>query len=77
MIRFLCLTLFLCLRFKNCLKLEGSVTSRIIGHVFFDVVNTPCFEAREEVVCLRRVWWGPCIERGVRRSLQWRDLTWS
>merc|ERR1719447_553961 len=31
-------------RFKNCLKLEGSLISNVVGYLFFEVVNTPCFE---------------------------------
>jgi len=64
-------------RFRNCLRLEGSVISNVVGYLFFEVVNTPCFEEEEKLVCVASTWWGQCRGWKMVKHLTWRDLSWS
>jgi secretory phospholipase A2 len=64
------------LRFRNCLKLENSDVSNMVGRMFFEVVNTPCYDWGEEDVCLGRTWWGRCKGYGQQSRLRWVDLYW-
>ena len=51
--------LFSC-RFRNCLKLVRTQAADIVGNLFFNVINIPCFVFSKEPVCTARNWWGRC-----------------
>ena len=45
-------------RFRNCLKLARTQAADIVGNLFFNVINIPCFVFSKEAVCTARNWWG-------------------
>jgi len=47
-------------RFRNCLKLVRTQAADIVGNLFFNVINIPCFVFSQEAVCTARNWWGRC-----------------
>lgn len=48
------------LRFRQCLREAGSGLANLVGKIYFNVVNTECFDLRRERRCARRSWWGSC-----------------
>jgi len=46
--------------FLECLKSANTSTSSMVGKVYFNVVNTECFELSLQKTCTRRSWWGGC-----------------
>lgn len=47
-------------RFQQCLKEANSGAANLIGKVYFNVVNSQCFELKRERICAQRSWWGSC-----------------
>ena len=56
-------------RFRNCLKLVRTQAADLVGNLFFNVINIPCFVFSQEPVCTSRNWWGRWVEALWRRHL--------
>jgi len=59
-------------RFRNCLKLARTQSADIVGNLFFNVINIPCFVFSQERVCTERSWWGRCAREEDRPGAVWR-----
>ncbi|KAM8976405.1 protein PROCA1 [Pelodytes ibericus] len=47
-------------KFKECLREVNDTTSRVVGQAFFNVIQVPCFEFKEQDQCMERYWYGWC-----------------
>lgn len=48
----------LCGRFRQCLQNQRDSVSDLVGVVFFNVLETPCFVVEEQEACVAWYWWG-------------------
>ena len=51
--------------------------SEVLGQLFFEFVNTPCYEEHSEEVCLDWTWWGQCKGWARVNRFKWKDLKWN
>ena len=49
-------------QFQNCLRLEGSEKSRLVGQLYFSYFNSRCFTLKPGQICSEKTWWGRCIK---------------
>ncbi|XP_063797652.1 group 3 secretory phospholipase A2 [Pseudophryne corroboree] len=47
-------------RFRLCLQAINDAISTLVGIMFFNVLEMPCFSLREEEQCVEWHWWGGC-----------------
>jgi len=47
-------------QFLDCLQTANTSTSAMVGKVYFNVVNTECFDLKLQKTCSKRSWWGGC-----------------
>lgn len=59
-------------RFRSCLKMTSSKSGDIVGNLFFNIANIPCFVFKKAEVCVERNWWGSCLQTKVIDKAQWR-----
>ncbi len=50
-------------RFRSCLKMASSRTADMVGRMFFNMVQIPCFTFEEADVCTLWTWWGRCKKK--------------
>ncbi|ELK31535.1 Group 3 secretory phospholipase A2 [Myotis davidii] len=51
-------------RFRQCLQNQRDSVSDLVGVVFFNVLETPCFVLEEQEACVAWYWWGGCRTYG-------------
>merc|ERR1712243_284107 len=51
-------------RFRSCLKMARTTAADIVGNLFFNTINIPCFTFSAEKTCSARNWWGRYFTRG-------------
>ncbi|XP_075069117.1 group 3 secretory phospholipase A2 [Mixophyes fleayi] len=51
-------------RFRLCLHAVNDTVSTIVGIMFFNILEMPCFTLREEEQCVKWHWWGGCKTNG-------------
>ncbi|XP_040272655.1 group 3 secretory phospholipase A2 [Bufo bufo] len=51
-------------RFRQCLHALNDAVSTLVGIVFFNILEMPCFSLREEEQCVEWHWWGGCKKNG-------------
>merc|ERR1711988_238974 len=59
-------------RFRNCLKLVRTQAADLVGNLFFNVINIPCFVFSQEPVCTSRNWWGRCTLKEEKPVAIWK-----
>jgi len=59
-------------RFRSCLKMARTMAADIVGNLFFNTINIPCFTFSKEKVCSARNWWGLCTSQEESFSAVWR-----
>lgn len=59
-------------RFRNCLKLARTQAADLVGNLFFNVINIPCFVFSKEAVCTARNWWGRCTMEEKKPVAIWK-----
>merc|ERR1712117_32912 len=59
-------------RFRSCLKMARTQAADIVGNLFFNIADIPCFVFSKEVVCTNRNWWGRCISEEEKMTAVWR-----
>merc|ERR1711934_397586 len=59
-------------RFRNCLKVARTQAADIVGNLFFNVINIPCFVFSKEPVCTARNWWGRCTLKEEKPVAIWK-----
>ncbi|XP_066298090.1 uncharacterized protein [Branchiostoma lanceolatum] len=52
-------------RFYNCLQTTRNPVANMVGKIFFNAGQPPCFDLNEEHGCLKRSWWGGCYKYGM------------
>ncbi|XP_068096850.1 group 3 secretory phospholipase A2 [Hyperolius riggenbachi] len=52
------------LRFRQCLQSQNDTISTLVGMMFFNILEMPCFTLREEEQCVDWHWWGGCKRNG-------------
>ncbi|KAI8507230.1 Phospholipase A2 [Branchiostoma belcheri] len=52
-------------RFYNCLQSTRNPVAHMVGKIFFNAGQPPCFDLNEEHGCLKRSWWGGCYKYGM------------
>ena len=60
-------------RFRSCLKMARTQAADMVGKLFFDIINIPCFVFSKQRVCIRRNWWGQCTEEEDKVTAIWRQ----
>ncbi|XP_075681745.1 group 3 secretory phospholipase A2 [Rhinoderma darwinii] len=51
-------------RFRQCLHTFNDTVSTLVGIMFFNILEMPCFSLREEEQCVEWHWWGGCKNNG-------------
>ncbi|XP_040208109.1 group 3 secretory phospholipase A2 [Rana temporaria] len=51
-------------RFRQCLHTVNDSMSTLVGIMFFNVLEMPCFTLRETEQCVEWHWWGGCKRNG-------------
>ncbi|XP_072005137.1 group 3 secretory phospholipase A2 [Engystomops pustulosus] len=51
-------------RFRKCLHTLNDTVSTLVGIMFFNILEMPCFSLREEEQCVEWTWWGNCKSNG-------------
>ncbi|KAM3936477.1 group 3 secretory phospholipase A2 [Leptodactylus fuscus] len=51
-------------RFRQCLHALNDTISTLVGIMFFNILEMPCFSLREEEQCVDWYWWGGCKNNG-------------
>eukprot|EP00092_Neocalanus_flemingeri_P025879 GFUD01028046.1.p1 GENE.GFUD01028046.1~~GFUD01028046.1.p1 ORF type:complete len:216 (+),score=53.79 GFUD01028046.1:43-690(+) len=59
-------------RFRSCLKMARTQAADIVGNLFFNVADIPCFVFSKAKVCSARNWWGRCTSEQEKHSAVWR-----
>jgi len=59
-------------RFRSCLKMTRTQAADIVGNIFFNVLDTPCFTVFKAKVCSRYNWWGYCTRYTEEDTAVWR-----
>ncbi|XP_046346212.1 uncharacterized protein LOC124126741 [Haliotis rufescens] len=60
-------------RFRRCLKRSKSSTAKLVGQLFFNILNPQCFKFTKKRACLTRTWLGTCHKYGKGKSALPRD----
>merc|ERR1711936_309442 len=60
-------------RFRSCLKMARTQAADIVGNLFFNVADIPCFVFSRNKVCTTRNWWGRCTTQHERHTAVWRE----
>ncbi|OCU01599.1 uncharacterized protein LOC121394513 [Xenopus laevis] len=47
-------------RFRLCLHALNDTISTLVGIMFFNILEMPCFSLKEEEQCMEWFWWGGC-----------------
>ncbi|XP_033475738.2 uncharacterized protein LOC117252739 [Epinephelus lanceolatus] len=47
-------------RFRECLLNANDTAASIVGYSFFNILQIPCFELKQEKRCAEMHWWGGC-----------------
>ncbi|KAE8634011.1 hypothetical protein XENTR_v10002171 [Xenopus tropicalis] len=47
-------------RFRLCLNAFNDTISTLVGIMFFNILEMPCFSLKEEEQCVEWFWWGGC-----------------
>ncbi|XP_018410994.1 PREDICTED: group 3 secretory phospholipase A2 [Nanorana parkeri] len=50
--------------FRQCLYAANDTMSTLVGIMFFNILEMPCFTLREEEQCVEWHWWGGCKRNG-------------
>jgi len=61
-------------KFMHCLKAANESTATMVGKVFFNVVNTECFDLKLQKTCSKRSWWGGCEKYTTKWTASIRSL---
>ena len=58
--------------FRSCLQQDGSQMSAKIGQMYFNILKTPCFELKQDMICQQKTFWGRCIKevKGLKAVLK-------
>eukprot|EP00091_Calanus_sinicus_P015923 TRINITY_DN3499_c0_g1_i4.p1 TRINITY_DN3499_c0_g1~~TRINITY_DN3499_c0_g1_i4.p1 ORF type:complete len:131 (-),score=17.85 TRINITY_DN3499_c0_g1_i4:331-723(-) len=59
-------------RFRSCLKMARTQAADIVGNLFFNTFNTPCFVFSKAKICSTRNWWGRCTSQEEKPAAVWR-----
>jgi len=59
-------------RFRSCLKLARTQAADIVGNLFFNIINIPCFVFSKNKVCVQRNWWGSCTQYSTKTTAVWK-----
>jgi len=59
-------------RFYSCLKMSRSSSGNIVGNLFFNIANIPCFVDEDVEVCTETNFWGRCLKKETQRQAVWR-----
>merc|ERR1719461_2517860 len=59
-------------RFRSCLKMARTQAADIMGNLFFNIADIPCFVFSKQVVCTSRNWWGACVNEEEKMTAVWR-----
>merc|ERR1712130_442249 len=59
-------------RFRSCLKMARTQAADIVGNLFFNIADIPCFVFSKQVICTSRNWWGRCISEEEKMTAVWR-----
>ncbi|KAM5191659.1 group 3 secretory phospholipase A2 [Mantella aurantiaca] len=51
-------------RFRQCLHAVNDTMSTLVGIMFFNILEMPCFTLREKEQCVEWHWWGGCKRNG-------------
>ncbi|XP_073487149.1 group 3 secretory phospholipase A2 [Aquarana catesbeiana] len=51
-------------RFRQCLHAVNDTMSTLVGIMFFNILEMPCFTLRETEQCVEWHWWGGCKRNG-------------
>ncbi|KAM4707222.1 group 3 secretory phospholipase A2-like [Discoglossus pictus] len=51
--------------FRSCLQSINDTMSALIGIMYFNILEMPCFTLREEEQCVEWHWWGGCKSTGL------------
>jgi len=60
-------------RFRSCLGMSRTRAADIVGNMFFNVIQIPCFIFTRKQVCTKRTWWGRCTEKSQQKTAIWRQ----
>lgn len=60
-------------RFRSCLKMADTNAANFVGKLFFNVIQTKCFILKPESVCVKKTWWGNCLEYEYRKLAVLQD----
>ncbi|XP_008279064.1 group 3 secretory phospholipase A2-like [Stegastes partitus] len=47
-------------RFRQCLMSVNDSISSMVGYSFFNILQVPCFELKQQKRCTEMYWWGMC-----------------
>merc|ERR1712183_555557 len=59
-------------RFRSCLKMARTQAADIVGNLFFNVADIPCFVFSKAKVCSSRSWWGRCSSNESTPAAVWK-----
>jgi len=62
-------------RFRSCLGMAKTKAADLVGNLFFNVIQIPCFVFVRQRVCKNKTWWGKCLEKEQTRRAIWRQST--
>ncbi|XP_067255054.1 group 3 secretory phospholipase A2 [Chanodichthys erythropterus] len=48
-------------RFRRCLLGVNNTMSNLVGYGYFNVLKMRCFEFSQRMQCVKRTWWGMCV----------------
>lgn len=65
--------IWFCFRFRSCLKMADTSAADFVGKLFFNSVQTKCFVLKPESICLKKTWWGHCLEYEYRKVAVMKD----
>ena len=52
--------------FRSCLQQDGSQMSAKIGQMYFNILKTPCFELKQDMICQQKNILGQMYQRSKR-----------
>ncbi|XP_053306029.1 group 3 secretory phospholipase A2 [Spea bombifrons] len=52
-------------RFRMCLHAINDTISMLVGIMYFNILEMPCFSLKERNQCVERHWWGGCKKYGL------------
>jgi len=59
-------------RFYSCLKMSETPSGNIVGNLFFNLANIPCFIFQMSEVCTKWSFWGRCLDYEYKETAVWR-----